>query len=229
MALFRKRLSIENQANESIGGDVKGDQNKQDAEPADEIKQSAQAAGEEIESKENEEAKPEGVDTEQVDAVEVDQKDVNQEAAEVDQPKVESTAEESGLTEAKPVEVDEKEVERTTEENSLTEVKAEPNGSECTNKTVDNQEASSESKEADLQPNGVDDAEVAEDIETMRVNIVEAIKDFQTRIDEAKGIKLNLENLLKNLSGVKCIEELDQSIQNDLLAGEFGGRRFCPF
>ena len=55
----------------------------------------------------------------------------------------------------------------------------------------------------------------------MRRNMVEAMNDFQTRIDEAKGIKLNLENLLKNVSNVKCIDDLEQSIKKDLLGGEF--------
>lgn len=142
------------------------------------------------------------------------------------------------------------------EEASLAAVKVEPKSNESINSEASNQaarpgaaglvayspeEASSDSKEiametavesaeqgADgVQANGVRDEEVAKDIETMRENMVEAMNDFQARIEEAKGIKLNLENLVNNLGGVKSIDELEQSIQKDLMKGELDSTPFC--
>lgn len=123
---------------------------------------------------------------------------------------------------------------------SLAAVKTEPDGNERTDQEVPNQAARLDSKAAaeeatgegtvkkegaelgDVnQANGGRDEEVAKDIETMRENIVEAMNDFQARIEEAKGIKLNLVNLLNNLSGIVSIDDLEQSIQKDLMRGKF--------
>ena len=142
------------------------------------------------------------------------------------------------------------------EEASLAAVKVEPTRNESTNTEASNQaarpsvaglvayspeEASSDSKEVAMetavesaeqgadgvQANGVRDEEMAKDIETMRENMVEAMNDFQARIEEAKGIKLNLENLVNNLGGVKSIDELEQSIQKDLMKGELDSTASC--
>ena len=201
--LSARRSSIDDQLNDGIDGDSDVGETKLEAETTEDLQECVQAINEaEKKEAEPEESRSEGVGNDTATC-----NDVNQAA---------------GAGESRPEEVCSKET-------SLGEAKVEPDGKECAGQVRHTEEARSaesmgETKEyavrqesaAGVQPNGLRDEEVAQDIETMRSNIVEAMDDFQTRIDEAKEIKLNLENLLRNLNSIKSID-----VQNkDLRAGE---------